>query len=140
MIGKSPFEYDFERDTRKGGGLPLVEIGQFTKIPNRFFSSGTASKIGQSASLLYLALCENANRNGENTFSASDRALASETGLGPRTIRDARITLDETGLIRSSREPGRSYVYTLLLLELKWARLENRPRQKQRPRALAVAR
>ncbi len=139
MIGKSPFEYDVGWDTRKGG-LPLVEIGQFTKIPNRFFSSGTASKIGQSASLLYLALCENANRNGENTFSASDRALASETGLSPRTIRDARITLAETGLIRSSREPGRSYVYTLLPLELKWVRLENRPRQKQRPRASAVAR
>jgi len=118
------------------------DIGQWARFPNRFFSSGLASRIGPSASLLYLALCENANRPQppSNTFKASDRALASETGLSTRTIRDVRITLMENGLIEYAREPGQSYTYTLLRQELKWLNLAERPRQKRKPRAMAATR
>lgn len=119
-----------------------VEIGHFSKVPNKFFGSGMARKIGPSASVLYFALCENANRNREpsNTFKASDKALASETGLSPRTIRDMRIKLFENGLAEYQREPGQSYTYTLLRQELKWIKLAERLRQKRKPRAMAAAR
>jgi DNA-binding transcriptional ArsR family regulator len=119
-----------------------VDIGLFARFPNRFFSSGMARKIGTSASVLYFAFCENANRNQKpsNTFKASDKALASETGLSPRTIRDARIKLLENGLVSYSRERGQSFTYTLLRQELKWIKLSERPRQKRRPRAMAAVR
>lgn len=147
MIGTdyNPFNTFVESPTRVEPEPQIAkpfDIGSWTKIPNRFFSSGTASKIGPSASLLYLALCENANRPQppSNTFKASDKALASETGLSPRTIRDARIRLLEYGLVECKREPGQSYTYTLLRQDLKWLKLAERPRQRRKPRAMAAAR
>ena len=119
--------------------MPL-KIGKFTMIPSKFFGSGTAARIGPSVSLIYLALCEHANRNGDNSFKASDRALASETGLSPRTICDARKALCEAGLITVSRDKGQSYTYSLSLLELSWIKLEDRLRPKKRPRAYYASR
>jgi hypothetical protein len=113
-----------------------VDVGPYTKIPNRFFGSGTAAKLGSSASLVYLALCEHANRDSNNTFKASDRALASETGLGTRTICDARKRLCERGLVSISRSEGQSYVYTISKPSLEWVPLTQRLRTKRKPRAL----
>jgi hypothetical protein len=117
-----------------------VEIGPFTKIPCKFFGSGTAASLRPSAALLFLALCEHANRINGNTFKASDRALASETGLGTRTICNARNRLIERGLISCSRQEGQSYVYTLPVFSFPWIRLEERPRQKKKPRAIHATR
>ena len=121
---------------------PKLDIGPWARFPNKFFGSGMARKVGTSASVLYFALCENANRDREpsNTFNTSDKRLASETGLSPRTMRDARIKLFENGLVSYSREPGQNYTYTLLRKELKWLKPSDRPRQKRKPRAMAVAR
>lgn len=113
-----------------------VDIGLYTAIPSKFFGSGTAASLGYSASLVFLALCEHANRNESNTFKASDKALASETGYGPRTICDARKTLIERGLICCTRPEGQSFNYTIPALSLKWVPLAERPRQKRKPRAL----
>jgi DNA-binding transcriptional ArsR family regulator len=120
---------------------PKLDIGPWARFPNKFFGSGMARKVGPSASVLYFALCENANRNRKpsNTFKTSDKALASETGLSPRTMRNVRTKLLENGLVAYSREPGQNYTYTLLRQELKWLRRSERPRQKKRPRAMAVA-
>jgi len=119
-----------------------VDIGPFAKFPNKFFSSGMARKVGRSGSLLYFALCENANRYRvpSNTFKASDKALASETGLSPRTMRNVRIKLWENGLVEYSREPGESYTYTLLPQCLKWLKRTERLRHKQQPRAMFARR
>lgn len=120
----------------KGKNLGTVEIGPFSKMPRMFFGSGTAAELGPSVAVLFLALCEQANRNNSNTFKASDRMLASETGLGPRTICDARKTLDERKLISCSRHDGQSYIYTLSAYSFPWVQLVDRPRQKRKPRAL----
>ncbi len=117
-----------------------VEIGLYSEMPSKFFGSGTASSLRPSASLVFLALCEHANRNESNTFKASDRALASETGLGTRTICDARKRLIEHGLISCSRENGQSFNYTIPSLSLKWIPLAQRPRLKRKPRALHASR
>ena len=112
-----------------------VEIGPYSKIPSKFFGSGTAANLKPSAALLFLALCEQANRHNSNTFKASDKALASETGLGTRTICDARKRLAERGLITCSRQMGQSYEYTIPKLSLQWVPLAERLRPKQKPRA-----
>ncbi|MGB9152018.1 MAG: hypothetical protein WCD70_02910 [Alphaproteobacteria bacterium] len=117
-----------------------VEIGPFFKMPNKFFGSGTAQKLGPSGSLLFTALHEHANREGANTFKASDKALASETTLSTRTICDARKKLVENNLIACSRENGQSFTYTLSPLTLEWLPLADRPRLKRRPRAIHAAR
>jgi hypothetical protein len=117
-----------------------VEIGPFTKIPCKFFGSGTAASLRPSAALLFLVLCEHANRNNSNTFKTSDRALASETSLGNRTICDARKRLKEHGALSFSRSEGESYTYTLPEFSLKWIPLADRPRQKRKPRALHASR
>lgn len=120
-----------------------VDVGLFARFPNKFFGSGMARKLGPSATVLYIALCENANRNREpsNTFGARDRDLAWETGLSPRTIRNVRIRLLENRLVEYRREPGQKYIYTLLRPELRWFKLAERPpRQKLRPRGIAAAR
>jgi hypothetical protein len=121
----------------KQGNPPhaTVDIGLYTKIPSKFFSSGTASKLGPSPSLLFLALCEHANRNSSISFKASDAALASDTGLGTRTIFKARQRLVEFNLICCDRQNGRSYVYTLKEYQFNWKPLKERPRVKRKPRA-----
>ena len=117
---------------RKSG---KVDIGNFTKVPHCLFGSGTAARLGKSASLLYVALCERANREGGNTFKTSDAALASETSLAPRTISGLRKKLVENGLVEVTRERGQSFSYTLLGQAFEWKQLKHRPRSKRKPRA-----
>ena len=117
-----------------------VEIGPYSKIPCKFFSSGMASNLGPAASLVFLALCEHANRHGDNSFKASDKALASETGYSPRKICDARKRLIERRLISCSRQEGQSYVYTLTSYSFIWVQLEDRLRKKRKPRAISALR
>jgi hypothetical protein len=112
-----------------------VEIGHYTKIPNKLFGSGTARDLKPSATLLYVALCEHANRNSSNRFKASDNALASDTTLSTRTICNARKRLIERELIACTRAEGQSYFYTLPVPSLKWVPLAERLRTKLKPRA-----
>jgi hypothetical protein len=101
-----------------------------------------ARQVGPSASLLYFALCEIANRDRDhsNTFKKSDKFLAKETGLSPRTIRNVRIKLWENGLVECRRENGQSYTYTLLPQKLPWVPNAARLREKRKPRAMAARR
>ncbi len=117
-----------------GPTIGSVEIGPFTKIPNRLFGSGMARMLKPSATLLYLALCDHGNRHGDNIFKASDRALASDTTLSPRTICNARKRLVESGLITCAREQGQSYSYVLLVPTLTWKPMAERQRPKLSPR------
>jgi len=110
------------------------DIGPFTKIPNKLFSSGLASQLGSSATLVYVALCEHYNRDSENEFVASNKALASETGLSDGTINNARTKLVAAGLVQCSRGKGRSFTYSILRQNLSWKSLDSRLRVKLRPR------
>ena len=103
------------RKTPPRGPMPVkgkqpVDIGPYTQIPNRFFGSGMAARLGPSAGFIYLALCDHANRNGSVSFKVSDKALASDTTIAPRTICTARKKLIEYGLISCKREKGQSHV------------------------------
>ena len=117
-----------------------VEIGPFSKMPGKLFGSGTAANLGPFSRLVFLALCEHANRNSSNTFKASDRALASDTGLAPRTIGDARKRLSEHNLISFSRQEGQSFNYTIPIHSFDWTPLDQRLRSNRKPRALHASR
>ncbi|HUV96559.1 MAG TPA: hypothetical protein VMV98_03735 [Acidobacteriaceae bacterium] len=142
-----PAETPFADSGDEGSPFPepqrqkSLDVGPFARFPNKFFGSGMARKLGPSASVLYIALCEHANREPSNTFGARDGDLAWETGLSPRTIRNVRIKLSENRLVECRREPGQKYTYTLLRPELRWFKLAERPpRQKLKPRGMAAAR
>lgn len=129
------------RKTSPRGPVPVnqgrqpVDVGPYTRIPNRFFGSGVAARLGPSAGYIYLALYEHANRNSSLTFKVSDRALASETTIAPRTICNARKKLIEQDLISCKREKGQSHVYTLSKPSWEWKPLTERHRRKLKPRA-----
>ena len=112
-----------------------IEIGPYARFPNKFFGSGMAARLGPSAGYIYLALCDHANRHGDISFSASDKALASDTRIAPRTICNARKKLIEYGLISCEREKGRSHVFTLLKPSWDWKPLKERYRRTLEPRA-----
>ena len=133
-------ENSFGRSTPRNSKPAGPDFGSWSKMPSKFFGSGTAAMLGPSASLFYLALCEHANRKSSNEFKASDRALASDSNLSTRTICNARKLLIEKGLISCAREDGQSFTYLLLKQALKWVPLSERPRPKRRPRAMQVSR
>jgi hypothetical protein len=116
-------------------GREPIDLGGYARFPNRFFGSGMAARLGSSAGFLYLALCDHANRHRNISFSASDKALAGDTRIAPRTICNARKKLIEYGLISCEREKGQSHVYTLLKPSLDWKPLKERHRRKLKPRA-----
>ena len=118
------------RDGKSG----KVDIGFFTMIPRRLFGSGVGAALGASAGWFYVALCERANREGGNTFKASDDSLASDTGMGTRTICDARKRLQEWKLIEVERKPGQAFKYTLLPQAFDWTPVKERARARRKPR------
>jgi hypothetical protein len=120
----------------KKGRSKGVNVGEtFTKIPGKLLGSGTGRKLGPCAGWLYITLCEKANNEGGNTFSARDKDLAWETGLGLRTIKRERVKLSESGLVRYSRPLGKNYTYVILPQDLKWTKKPERlppPEKRQR--------
>jgi hypothetical protein len=116
-------------------GRQPIEIGPYAQFPNRFFGSGMGARLGPSAGYVYFALLDHANRVGKMSFSASDKALAGDTRIAPRTICNARKKLIEYGLISCEREKGRSHVYTLLKPSWDWKPLKERLRRTLKPRA-----
>jgi hypothetical protein len=113
-----------------------VELGRYFKVPKGVFQSGLAARLGSSAMTVYVALCEHANRKNSNTFVASDKALAADSGVAERTIRGVRTKLVQAKLITIRRELGQSYTYTLLPISSDWVPIKERPRQPCKPRAL----
>ena len=122
------------RVQKKVGAGTTVEIGGFSKIPNRFFGGGMARELKPSAALIYLCLCEIANRNSSLSFKVSDRAISSETTFASGTICDARKRLIEKGLIACTRAEGQRHSYTLADPKLEWVPLLDRLRVKLKPR------
>ena len=115
-----------------------VDIGPYTKIPNRFFGSGLAARLGTAAGFLYVALCDHANRKSSLVFKVSDKALAADTGIAPRTICKARCRLMEHDLLSYTRSEGQTYQYSLKPLKLEWKPIHERLRPAKRPRAYGI--
>jgi hypothetical protein len=111
------------------------DLGPYFTVPKGIIRSGIAAQIGPSALALYIALCEHANRDNTVSFTASDKALASDTDISERTIGELRKILVERKLIECRREPGHSFEYTLLPVKGDWVRIVDRPRIKRNPRA-----
>ena len=115
-----------------------VDFGPFFQVNYRLFSSGLGAKLGPSAGWLYMALCSYANDNLSMTFSVSNKALARDTGMSPRTIGEAKKILVNHGLIECTMEPGRRVRFTMKKPDLERMTPAARPRAKHKPRGKAV--
>jgi hypothetical protein len=123
---------------RRNGKQPeTVDIGPFFQMPYRLFSSGMGAKLRPSEGWLYAALCSQANDNLSVSFSVSSKALASDTGISPKKIGEAKRRLRELGLIDYSSKPGSKDQYTLMKPELDRIKRKERPRAKLKPRGKA---
>ncbi|WP_157550919.1 hypothetical protein [Microbacterium sp. Root553] len=95
------------------------------KTPSHPFEPGkgrlaAVEMIGEAAWRILLYLIVNAKdspADGEvgraGVISISDAVLAQETGVAPRTVRDAVPRLENIGAIRAHRHSGRTTVYTV---------------------------
>jgi hypothetical protein len=115
--------------------------GGFFQLPNRLFSSGKAADLSPSEGWLYAALCSRNNENSYRTsFRVADRVLADETGMGIATIRAARKTLKDVGLIDFEVRPGKMCSYTVLKIALERVPAkERKTRKKHNPRGKSFA-
>lgn len=126
------------------GGRPrnLAEIwlGPYFTVPKGLFSSGIGASMGPSAIAVYTALCHHLNdsrrREQQHTVAVSDKALAADTGVSERNLRNIRIKLSASQLVKIFREPGQSYRYTLQSVEWQRIKLEDRLRPKRGRRGL----
>ena len=115
------------------------DLGPYFAVPKGFIRGGVAARLGPSAALVYVALCEHRNRDRKKALSVSDRALAADTGVAERTICGIRAKLAAEKLITYSRSNGASHTYTLLPVPPTWVPIADRPRRKREPRARGAA-
>jgi len=106
--------------------------GGYFQMPHRLFSSGKAAELKPTEGWLFTALCSRLNDNGyRKTLRVADRVLADETGMGVATIRAARETLRDLGLIEFDVRAGKMCSYTVVKIALeRIPAKERKPRQK----------
>lgn len=122
---------------RGSGSSKNPVLGPYFTVPKGLIQNGIAARIGPSAVTVYVALCEQANRKNGNSLSVSDKTLAADTGVAERTIRNIRTRLSEAGLVLFEREPGSSYSYTLVAVQLaRRVPVKERLRQPKKPRGV----
>lgn len=118
----------------------LDAIGNFSGFPSILFRQGIAAKIGSSATVLFVCLCDHLNRkNYVQGFGVSDEQLGADTGLSTRTLRDSRRTLVTAGLITIERAPGSAYCYSIAKQPTGWVPSRERLRKKKLPRGILWA-
>jgi hypothetical protein len=117
------------------------DLGPYFTVPKGLIRNGIAARIGPSAVAVYVALCEHANRVNGNVVSVSDRAIATETDVAERTIREVRILLQSKGLVYLTRQPGCSYTYNLIPVKVERSiPVKDSPRPPKKPRAIHATR
>jgi hypothetical protein len=88
-------------------------IDKFFGMPQSVMRSGTWAAMKPSEQTLYVALLHESERYCTREFQRSDARISDLAGISPRACRDARIKLQERGLICYKRGKGNVYVYTL---------------------------
>ena len=91
-----------------------------TTMINRFFGvhqyllrSGLWARMKPSEKDLYVGLMHESERNRTRELIRSDADIAVLTGVSTRALRDARIKLQERGLIKYEVRLGRGYRYVI---------------------------
>ena len=88
-------------------------FAKFFGMPQCVIRSGTWAVMRPSERSLYCCLLHESERCRSRKFQREDAKVCELAGISPRACRDARIKLQERGLICCERGRGNVYVYTL---------------------------
>lgn len=88
-------------------------IPKFFGMPQEVVRLGIWAKLRPTEAKVYVGLWHESERYRTRELLRTDRDLQKLAGVSPRALRDARIKLQERGLVRYSGEPGAPYAYTL---------------------------
>lgn len=86
---------------------------KFFGMPQYVIRSGTWAAMKPAEQSLYTCLCHDSERYCTRELQRTDAQIWELAGLSSRACRDARIKLQERGLVRYKRGRGNVYVYTL---------------------------
>jgi hypothetical protein len=90
-----------------------VMLPQFFGVPQRLVRSGLLTRLKPAQLCLYVGLLHDSERYCTRELIRSDQQLTALTGVSPRSLRDARIKLQEHGLIQYQLHPGRRCTYVI---------------------------
>ncbi len=88
-------------------------IDKFFGMPQHVFRSGIWAQMKPSEQNVYACLFHDSERYQTRELQRTDEQISKMAGLSSRSCRDARIKLQERGLIRYKRGSGNVHVYTL---------------------------
>jgi hypothetical protein len=88
-------------------------IPKFFGIPPCVIRSGVWAEMTPSEQGLYVCLMHDSERYRTRELTSTDAQLRGATGLSPRSLRDARIKLQERGLVHCERGTGNVYRYVI---------------------------
>ena len=86
---------------------------KFFGMPHSVIRSGTWAAMKPAEQSLYTCLLHDSERYRTRELQRTDTQMRELTGLSSRACRDARIKLQERGLVRYKRGTGNVCVYTL---------------------------
>ncbi len=90
-----------------------VMFPKYFGVPHAVIRRGLWAEMKPSEQGLYIALMHESERYRSRELDRMDAKMCSLTGLSPRALRDARIKLQERGLVCCERRLGNVYRYTL---------------------------
>jgi len=85
----------------------------FFGVPKHVVKTGLWARMKGSEKAMYTALLFVSERHSSRQFKLKDIHLEHWSGVKRRTIREARIKIQEYGLIKYSGKRGEVYVYTI---------------------------
>jgi hypothetical protein len=88
-------------------------FAKFFGVPHHVIRSGTWAAMRPTEKSLYVCVLHESERYRTRELQRTDAQLCQLAGLSSRACRDARIKLQERGLIRYKLGRGNVYVYAL---------------------------
>ena len=88
----------------------MAKLNNEFPTPHEVLESATFRELSLSAKVLYMFLCKLRNRPGRNGwFFRSEKQLAKDLGVNPRTIRRAKKELLASNFIQKERGSDRKH-------------------------------
>src|SRR5262249_25004302 len=90
-----------------------VMLPKFFGVPQHLVRSGLLKRLKPAEVKLYLGLLHDSERYRNRELIRSDQQLTDLIGVSPRSLRDARIKLQEHGLVQYELPAGRKGRYVI---------------------------
>ena len=90
-----------------------VMFPKFFGVPQQVVRKSTLAAMKPSEVYLYIYLQERSEWYCSRVIRATDAEISAKVRVAPRSLRNARVKLQERGLIQYKKGAGNKYVYTI---------------------------